>query len=109
MHSLTVDVSNLACISIDLYDRLKKNNIAMPELPIKTISLRGAFGKRSKNDNLQVLLKISFGQHRFLVPFVVVRELIYSMILREDSQDNYAAWIHQDEKKICLLHNNVEL
>lgn len=99
----------LSCISSDLYDRLKKAKISMPELPMKAISLRGAFGKKSKNVNLQVLLEIRIGQRSFDVPFVVVRELINSMILGEDFQDQYAVWIHQDEKKIRLLHEDTEM
>jgi hypothetical protein len=63
--------SEVNLMSENIYERLLKSGVELPELPLENVVLVEAFGKRSKRIRRQALIEFAVGEDRFVGVFII--------------------------------------
>ncbi|KAI5633930.1 integrase core domain-containing protein [Phthorimaea operculella] len=76
--------SDVTCVSESFWINLSEANQKIPTLPVKPIQVRGAVGRKSSKIQQTVLLPVTLGKTEIQTQFLIIPNLIHSMILGFD-------------------------
>lgn len=102
-----IDTAQVHAISKDLYDELSKSDVNMITIPIRRLTLRGAFADKGKLINLKTTFDVGINDKTYVVAFYVIRKLVYDMILGMDFLAKHHATINCTGKTVQLLLKKV--